>query len=155
MKIKQLAPGVTIRLPEDYELATAQPGGRGGEWEFPASGFIPLPAEPGTLEPLGIDTSEWILPALQAGELDLLHEVTLEHSGQLPGGRALRGPGEDEISFSLEMTGEELPVVLFEQDGMYLWKYSRPSGGERGRQIMCSASAWVKVRRPPGRGTGG
>src|SRR5881409_642139 len=125
MAMHARASGIAIEVPDDFsieDIGAPRAKTRGTRTTFP-TGAIPLP---GTGGGRAAPAEDPVIGAMVAQDLGLVDAFDLT---PILARTTRRGPAQTERSrLTIDVGGQEDSVVLFEQDGVYSWRY--PEGAE-------------------------
>ncbi len=123
MKTISRVSGLRVTMPDDFSItepvAETPRRGRGPK---PGGRFGPVPMPSAAAS--GPASTDDVVAAFAAQEMELVDEVELTPAAPAAGARRTRAPGAPpaETELALTVGAQEDAVVLLEQDGMYSWQ---------------------------------
>jgi hypothetical protein len=143
MATEKFDEGIEITLPGDFEITKQQSSVRRSSIKLPSSGVVPMPTSSGQTQ-----DNDVIIQSLKKTGMELLKEVEIKPTRYANLRRSRSAQASEAAEFAVDLPQDEEAVLLFEQDGMYTWKYASesqptPSVRRRGTQVEATQKRFV------------
>ena len=118
MKKENPSPGIGVILPDDFDIATQLGTHTRGFRPTLKVQAVPMPAAAA-----GPSLDDWVRSSLANAGLSISGEVDVLPGAAAAGSPKRALPENNKVSFQVDLKEDEKAVVLFEQNGMYVWQH--------------------------------